>query len=754
MSLRTLPLFAAWFVFAVYSVDAQDPFSDFGDAPDGVEDRINTPQRGAGTADAGVDVRERDAVVLSLRREPPTDAVGIAKAAQWMARIRRWDEAGRWLDQLGSGDMPPGTALEIVEAIGSKTLLDIENQFEGLSDQQRATAAKIRNLASQATQNPASLMSRVAQLRSNSRGERVSAFEALKAGGNSGITAMLHSVMAEGAESPNSSMVEAFSLLGEHATRAWQAAMTTPHADARQRLVALVAGAPKPKMGCELMMELYDPALDDSMRAGLARAVAGRDAAPPAAETVNEYASQLVEHSIIDYQRRTRLNEVDTEVAWVLQPDGRTLAEIPAVPAHLALARASQAAQLALRLSPHSNIASATALAAHWEHLALTGSSDTTRDEVFQKIIPESLRDSHEFACLVWDAAVKSRLSGAQALAISNLSRWEGAGIPVPVRDRLVAATRSGVPMIRYPATQSLMKSIQEINAQPKTDETAPAPQPLARAGFLGSSRIDAVGREMQQLSYEPIALIVGGHEGLRGHLHGLLDQLGYRYFEAASAAEVFALLRSGLPIEGVFIVHHVRELDLGQLVQRIRANPTTSTVPIAMLADSLSRGEHSVAEEDHRVVVGSVPPSVEGLGDIVARMRSVTDPPLLAPESRILFKDSADNYFQSVRSSPSELASRSAGNLMAASRDEQNLLLRIASDSTESEAKREQASRNFVQSVRRFGLLITSEMAQDQYDVYNLRGESEPVTRAVMGRILDAIEAGDGKRPWAEVSP
>jgi hypothetical protein len=69
-------------------------------------------------------------------------------------------------------------------------------------------------------------------------------------------------------------------------------------------------------------------------------------------------------------------------------------------------------------------------------------------------------------------------------------------------------------------------------------------------------------------------------------------------------------------------------------------------------------------------------------------------------------------------------------------------------------ELKREQASRNFVQSVRRFGLLITSETAQDQYDVYNLRGESEPITRAVLGRVLDAIEAVNGQRAWTEVGP
>jgi hypothetical protein len=291
--------------------------------------------------------------------------------------------------------------------------------------------------------------------------------------------------------------------------------------------------------------------------------------------------------------------------------------------------------------------------------------------------------------------------------------------------------------MVRYPAAVALIKSQLE-----------------STASFNGSSRAEAVANEMRQLTPEPVAVLIGGNEGLRGHTHGLLDQFGYRVFEAASAAEVFHLLRTNLPIEAVFIVEHVRELDLGQVVQRIRANPTTSTVPIALLADSLSRGEHSVAEEDHRVIMGSVPPSLDALADIVSRMRAVSDPPPMTLEARILFKASAQNYFESVKTSPVTRDGSFGEARITGTREEQNELLRILADATVPELKREQASRNFVQSVRRFGLLITSETAQDQYDVYNLRGESEPITRAVLGRVLDAIEAVNGQRAWSEVGP
>ncbi|MFN9915675.1 MAG: hypothetical protein ACK53L_23995, partial [Pirellulaceae bacterium] len=90
--------------------------------------------------------------------------------------------------------------------------------------------------------------------------------------------------------------------------------------------------------------------------------------------------------------------------------------------------------------------------------------------------------------------------------------------------------------MVRYPAAVALMKSRLEASAVPA--DTDPLAKKSPPAGFQGSSRVDAVATEMRQLSSEPVALIVGGNEGLRGHMHGLLDQFGYRLFEAATAAE------------------------------------------------------------------------------------------------------------------------------------------------------------------------------------------------------------------------
>ena len=119
----------------------------------------------------------------------------------------------------------------------------------------------------------------------------------------------------------------------------------------------------------------------------------------------------------------------------------------------------------------------------------------------------------------------------------------------------------------------------------------------------------------MQRLMADPMVMIVGASPSLRSHMHQLVEQMGFRYVEASSVDDVFNTLRNATPVEAIFILDHLRDLDLGQLVQRIRINPSTSTVPIALLADSLSSLEHSVANSDPGVIVGSVPPSIDGFG-------------------------------------------------------------------------------------------------------------------------------------------
>jgi hypothetical protein len=119
---------------------------------------------------------------------------------------------------------------------------------------------------------------------------------------------------------------------------------------------------------------------------------------------------------------------------------------------------------------------------------------------------------------------------------------------------------------------------------------------------------------------------------------------------------------------------------------------------------------------------------------------------PRATPEDRILWKDNAVNYLRAVYPQHPSLLNSSASIRLADTQEEQNNLLRIVADASQTPRQREQASQIFVQSIRRFGLLISSDTLNGQYDAYNSRGETEPVTRLVMGQILDAIDEVYGR--------
>jgi hypothetical protein len=764
---------------------AQDPFEELGNQP--VRAATNANQ----AAELGIDSNETSAVVRSLRANPPTTPSELAQAVGLMTRIRRWDEAARWLDRIGRLELDGPTALAVLRGAGPRSWAAIEANAGAFKAEQLQLIDKLRKLADDEVHSPANLAAQVNRLTSPNQADRLAGFDALRAAGDSGITALLDAVMRTNGLNPNPSMIEAFSLLGPNATTAWHTAMTSPHNEVRDRLIQLVHRAPKPSMGPELLTAIHDPTLSESTKDGIRRSLAERGKSAPEPQQAFEYNIATLDKSLDQFRQLSALNDIDARNVWTLDQDGHGISTRPGNAADQSLARASQAALQALRTAPAGDAVSARALATYLEELSRNGASDLASSPVFQSLLPESLRESHEFGCLIWDAATEERLPGAQALAVRNLARWQGALMPNPVRDRLAKASKSGHPSVRYPATIALMNSLldqkglipsaqdldevstattakisQATATQRFTDRSAasgnttPAgnsalpsdtysgfeQRGYIEGGFQGASRVDINAREMQQLMADPMVMIIGASPSLRSHSHGLLSAMGLRYWEASSVDDVFNGLRNSVPVEGIVIVDHLRDLDLGQLIQRIRSNPSTSTVPIALLAENLSSGEHLVAAADHGVVLGSVPPSIEGLGDILSRMNQMLAYPRATPEDRILWKDNAVNYLRAVYPQNPSLLNSGASIRLADTQEEQNNLLRIVADASQTPRQREQASQIFVQSIRRFGLLISSDTLNGQYDAYNSRGETEPVTRLVMGQILDAIDEVYGR--------
>lgn len=727
-----------------------DPFDNAG-----VDTDLATEPAPVATATAGavkVDVAERNAAVLSLREYPPKTPREYARAIMLMGRIRRWDQVAYWLDEVSKLNLSMSIASEMTSEVGTQAFLAIETNAESLTPKQLQTVRKIVDLSNALATDSKTLRNQVNRLGSAVKSERIQAFRALQSGGNAAITAVINSVMAENAAVPSATLQEAYSLLGPNTKSAWHAAMTTPHADARERLIALVQSHVQSSMAPELAASLWDSKLSDAVKQSLQQAIRNQAKSVPDASRVHRHVMDQMNVALFDFDKSRFSDDPQIHTMWALAPDGRSVTQSNVSTEFLDLSRAAQLAIASLRAGAQSDIDSALAAAVVVEHATRVLAMDGKL--ALDSVVPESLRDGYEFNCLVFDASEKLHLDGAKAFSVQQLSRWATSIMPVPVRERLVAGCKSGCPLVRYSAAAALAKAHETAASDGGPVSASDPSLAIDEAGFGGKHRVEQVLDEMRHLEASPLALVIGGNAALRTHAVGLIEKFSYRTVEASNANMALEQFRLNRPIEAVWIVDHLREMDLGQLVQRIRSVPSGSTVPIALLADSLSTGEHAVAGVDRRLVMGSVPQQSEGMADIVRRMLMVNDSPKIDAASRIAWRDAAQYRFDKVNSQRLVLEKKAPSERLADSSRAQTQLLQIAADNSVSVLKREQASQIFVQSVRQFGLLISTDTANAQYDVYNERGSKDPIIRNVMGRILDAIEAGNGSRPWTEVAP
>lgn len=756
---RQLSMYPAFGLLALLSCSLEvttahaqdDPFADVGtdtDLAGNAAPAVTTPA----VASSKVDVAERNAAVLSLREYPPKTPREYARAILLMGRIRRWDQVAHWLDEVGKLNISMSLASEMTAEVGTQAFLVIETSSESLTPKQLQTVRKIIDQSNAYATDPKVLSKQIARLSSPVKSERIQGFRALQSGGNAAISAVINSVMSENASSPSASVQEAFSLLGPNTKLAWQAAMTTPHADARGRLIELVQSHVQSWMTPELATALWDSKLSDELKQGLQQAIRNQSKSVPEAARVHRHVMDQMHLVLLDFERSRFSDEPQIHSLWALAPDGRSVTESSVSTEFLDLSRAAQLAIASLRAGVQSDIDSALAAAVVVEHAARVSGQDGKI--ALEAVVPESLRDGYEFNCLVFDASDKLRLDGAKVYCVQQLGRWATSIMPEPVRERLVLGCKSGCPAVRYSSAAVLARAHETAATDGGEVNLSGQSLGIEEPGFGGKHRVEQVLAEMRQLEASPMALIIGGNPALRTHVATQVEKFSFRTIEASNANSVLEQFRLNRPIEAVWIVDHLRDMDLGQLVQRIRATPNGTSVPIALLAASLSTGEHAVAGTDRRLVMGSVPPESEGMQDIVRRMIMVNDSPKADAASRIAWRDAAQYRLDKANSQRLVLEKKAPAETLADSSLSQTRLIELASDNSVSVLKREQASQIFVQSVRQFGLLISTDTANAQYDVYNERGFKDPVTRKVMGRILDAIEAGNGNRPWTEVAP
>jgi CheY-like chemotaxis protein len=740
--LRFRPLQLASFVASVGFATApyclaQDPF---GNDPGATAEELvaSSPADASASPIGAIDLFERNAVVLSLLRTPPKDPSGFARAIQLTARIRRWDEVARWLQVVEKAGLDEIKAHAMVGEVGAKTFQGLQSPLIPLDEPSKQVVARILQLADQYRLNPTMIAENVTRLQSDDPSNWKSAFGVIQSTGYVGVQSFFNAVMRQGVPAPNAAMCEALRRLGEPAKDAWVASMRTPHADVKRNLLLLAAGSRDGRYSKELASLFGSPeSLPEDLRE-IANKWMSRSGSLAESDSLFDRSSSRLRTLLSQYKKVQFDNDAATSVRWILEQDGRSLTMRDCTPAEELWLRIAGEAEIVLQTGAGVGLDSAIAAA-----VVLQGEdgipSAGSHLNLGSKL---PLLDRYEFACLVWDAARQYRFPTAQRVVAEQLGRFN-APMPVEVRDRLVQGLDSGYASVRYASAASLMQSISLGAEQGSSNES-----------FLGRGRLDRVVAEMAQLSAKRRAMVVGGSSSLRSHLRSLLESFDYQCEEFSNAGSTLARCKEGAPIEEIFIVSRTLEMDLGQLVQRMRGTPTASSIPIVVLAESLSSSELQLLDLEQQVVLGSVPSDELLMQDILRKALVAAAAAPMTDEDKVFWKEVAGNFREVQLGKlvkapkvpvPSRIPQTPVG--------QRELILKVV-DGALPLPDREQASQLFVQSLRQFGLQVSSETADGLYDVYNERGKNEVDTRRLLSRMLDAIEASRGEREWSSTAP
>lgn len=685
---------------------------------------------------------ERNAVVRSLLTNPPQTHAELGRAIQLMSRIRRWDEVERWLNVADRSGITEVAAAAMVESAGVDVFQRLSTPLVDLPEAQKKIAIRIVAQANAYRQNPATIAQAVNTLQLGKPAEWERAVRLIQSSGYLGVETLLNRSMVANAPIPNVAMGEALKRMGPTARDAWLVGIRSPHADVRANLLTLAARTKDPSYARELSVIFADaanlpPSMKQFAKEWLAQNGNGSQGSDPWA------AADRADRELVDrlkaYTNIKLENDEPVEVRWELDPTGRKLKTAACRPAELLWQRVLEEANNVIRTDAAMSRANALATA------VILQDADGTKDENFllnSVALPVEDFEKYEFACLVWDAAKEYDLPTAQARILQKLGRFS-APMPIEVRERLVQGLDSGYRPVRYMAASSLMQSIQKGRTLG-----------VDNGSFQGRGRLDRVVLEMTQIRPNRQAIIVGGSDSLRTHVRSMLEQFGYSCEEFSNGRSLIARCKEGAPIDEVYIVHRVYEMEFGELLQRLRGTPSAAKAPVAMLADSLSSRELEFMVADSRVQLGTVAPDISELEPTIRAMRLLGQGMDLAEEARLLWRDEAQDFRESLKPTAVVPTRATLASSIPQSPLGQQELIRKAIDELTAVPEREQASQLFVQSVRQFGLQISSESADGLYDVYNDRAKSDIDLRSSLGRILDAIEANRGERDWASVRP
>ncbi|MEM9185000.1 MAG: HEAT repeat domain-containing protein [Planctomycetota bacterium] len=689
--------------------------------------------------------------VLETPRDTPGD---YARALFALINLREPARAQEVLTELLALNLEDDAKAALVTEFGSAAFVQL-SRTEGLGPEAAAfatdclTAAKAQSIA------PNRMAELVDKLSADSAQTQAVALAALRRTGAEGVRYCVTQIAAA-EDADRNPLREALVALAPLSRPALVAMLESSDADLRKQaawaLGKIRAESAAPLLAAQAVLE---PTGSDPGRAAQWAFVHTTGA--PATKPI---ATRLLDNALRNLRGGVPFERPNAagEIAFYQRDKVEKVAANPVVlsTSDAGIAQAARLARLRLRLDPTSVTARRTAMVLHLQTLGLMEAGGVEMPE--EELLDLSRVPSTEIGDALTDALELRYAGAAAALAVKLGERQNAAalatanGKPSP----LAVAVNDPHPGVRWAALWAI-------------DAIKP------RSPFPGSSRVPSALIRFAGGSSARVAVVATPGAERSATLVGLLAPLGIEGRVATTGAQAVKAADTA-DLEFALVDLAVLGPNVRETVFRLRRQTASGVAPIGLLASAGRLEEAKRIAEDHQHVVAFPRPhtaeAVAGIAEQLAAAAPAGWPTAderaeLAELARGRLADmlrapldpsSADGpTYYNLRGRSSEIqqalgragysgAALSVLGLLGTPASQRELLTTASLRAVPIDSRRA-AAKAFEESVALFGVLLTALEIQQQYDRYNASESADADTQALLGGVLDVIEAKRNRR-------
>ena len=682
------------------------------------------------------------AAILDTKPSTPKD---MARAAKILSDLERPDLAREFLKQVIGANLDPKQLAALEEEYGPAMFIEMAAR-EDLAPEAQLLADAVLTAASKMAVDPKNLAVVIRELNSPSAETRFFALDKLLKAQSAAVWPVVSVLVDPKRKAEHENLQVALGRLGGDAVRPLLAILEAPDPALKTAAILSLGRMDAGEAVEFLLAPLYSKQSSDEVR-GVARAalmkLAGR--VPTEEEAARLLTGRARNH--FDQRVPLRADEEGLASIWSWDPAAGQPAEyvFPSEIAHRMLA--ARFAWEAFSILPDNeqlrlfHLVTMLEMASYAAGLgspleAAPGSPATQAAEhgveVVEDVLEYAIEHGHSAAATA-AARILGNISTSERL-LNNGSQ------PVP----LVVATRHEDPRLRMAALEAIM---------------ALAPT----ESFPGSSYVVEALSFFAASSGSPRALVAGPVVAESLRVAGYIGALGYEVDTAITGRDMVRRAIASPDYELAVVSVSIDNPTPEYLLQQLRHDGRTARLPVVLFGqgEQLERARR-VVQNDPMAIAYPRPLIAEDVAAMAVETAGLVGIEMVGQPERREQAAKAIAWLAELSASdekPYDLGRAEDAILLARYNSElgpdavavlgrlgtvksQYALVELASRWTQPLKHRQAAAKALDESIRRYGILLTTEQILQQYDRYNKSADRDADTQQVLASILDSIEA------------